>query len=219
MQLDYQKLYQEAYAQNREKVLDEFKEGALDKKIERFALLHGFSRKQICDALRTSALFRATFAKNPNKQNFFEKVAAEFIESIVGVEAFVNLPNNRLAVMNGGVFDYGDVRDKGVSANAKTIDFQWTFNGYQCYATHKYTAESGGSQDSAYKDVKAFIEAANPCSLATTRFFAIADGDYYNLINSVPRVTRIERLNQLANNSKVFACTINELQPLLKRVC
>lgn len=219
MQCDYKERYKEAFKQNRDRVLKDLRQGKLEEKIERFSILHGFTPKEIRNCLETCPPFRATFAKNPNKQNFYEKEAAKFIDNIQGVEKFVNLPNNDLAVMGGGVFKYQDIRAKGGTSKAKTIDFQWVYNGFDCFATHKYTAEAGGSQDSAYKDVQAFIEECNGCSLSQTLFFAIADGDYYDLLDSKVKVTRIERLKQLSNKSKVYACTINELETLLHQVC
>ena len=219
MQCDYKESYKRAFQRNRDLVLAELRQGKLEEKIERFSILHGFTPNEISRCLETCPPFRATFAKNPNKQNFYEKKAAKFIDNLQGVENFINLPNNKLAVVRGSVFDYQEISTKGGITKAKTIDFQWVYNGFLCYATHKYTAEAGGSQDSAYKDLQLFIEECNSCSLPRTFFFVIADGDYYDLLDSKVKVTRIKRLKQLSNKSNVYTCTINELEILLQQVC
>ena len=82
----------------------------------------------------------------------------------------------------------------------------------------KYTKASGGSQGSAYKDLQLFIGESNPSVLQNTYFVAIADGEFYQKLDGKAKTTRIQRLKDLANKSKVFACEITELEALMKNL-
>ncbi len=183
-----------------------------------FCCCHDFELDPVIEQINTNDVVAACFAVNPNKQDFYEKVAADFIRRIDGVVDFQNLPNNALSVLNGGVFPKKKLTELGGVSGAKTIDFQWKYGGVTFYASHKYTKERGGSQESAYKDLQNFISESANTTLRETFFIAIADGDYYLTENGQAGTRRIDRLEQLASSDKVHACTIDELEGLMKRL-
>ncbi len=216
MQCDYKKAYEAAYRKNVELVIKDAETGQLDidRKIENFCENFGFTKQEVIEQICTNKIVAALFAKNPNTQNFYEKLAAEYISRIPGVMKFENLPNTALVVCNGGVIERKELKKTGGQSNAKTIDFKWEYKGNTFYAAHKYTKQSGGAQDNQYRDLIAFIKEARNCSLPATYFVAIADGEYYGTKNGHVDKTRMENL-QSHCTANVFACRINELQNVM----
>ncbi|CAG8698066.1 15694_t:CDS:2, partial [Racocetra persica] len=95
--------------------------------------------------------FRACFAKDPKKQNIYEKILAEYISSLSFVSNFQKLSSsgkNALYI------------DRGVLRKGETIQF---------YAFHKYIEESGGAQDNQFKEIKHCIEVGRNGSQETSR--------------------------------------------------
>lgn len=160
-------------------------------------------------------MFRAFFAKDPAKQKIHENIAASFIESLPGVKNFKQLGHGDMFVLRGGVLSHEEYKKSGATTKAKTIDFSWSINGKNIYASHKYTRASGGAQDNQYADLQEFIREANDSNLANTYFLAIADGDYYKMKDSTAGVPKIDRLKRLANQRNVFALSIGELEAWL----
>ena len=218
MPLDYERKYVEKYRSNVNNAPEAVKRGELDKKINHFCKLHGFVRDEVKDQIKTNRIVAACFAKNPNKQNFYERAAGFFIKNIDGITDFELLPTNSLGVFSGAVMSKSELKERGGYAQAKTIDFRWRYRGFQFYAGHKYTKQEGGSQGNQYKDLQRFITEALPCSLSNVRFLAIADGEFYNGANGQAGMSRIEHLKSLASNGRVFACTINDIEELLPQI-
>ena len=156
----------------------------------------------------------AVFAKDPNKQNFYEKTAAKYISKIEGVRNFKNLGNQELYICGGVVFGKEKLEQY---PKAKTIDFCWEYASYKVYASHKYTSEEGGSQGSAYKDLQLFIEEARENKENNTLFLVIADGVYYTKIDRKLGITRIENLKSSCTKS-VSVCSIYGLRDWLERL-
>ncbi len=211
---DYESAYKEAYKVNTDDTPRAVKDGELDVKIDNFCELHGFDRDAVAKEIQENRILSAIFAKDPAKQKFHEKEAARLIETIDNVENFTDLHNCKLYLVGGAVLDR-NVIESGAYPNAKTIDFEWVYRGCRFYASHKYTKSSGGSQGSAYKDLQMFIIEANLTTLQQTFFIAIADGAFYQKLNGKANTTRIQRLKDMANKSKVFACEITELESLM----
>ena len=212
--LDYETLYKKAYKDNVKNTPQAARRGELDDKINNFCQLHGFEKEYILEQITTNDVVAACFSKNPNKQNFYEEIAADFIKEINGVTDFEKLPTNNLFVVSGGVMTKEELRRHGVSAVAKTIDFCWKYGDVQFYASHKYTKQEGGSQGNQYKDLQAFISAARGTNKENTCFVAIADGEFYLGKDGQSGKPRIRRLKDLVTEN-VFACTICELEKLM----
>lgn len=197
----------------------EAKDPGLAKKIQTFSSRFNFPVADIEQKIRDDEVFRAIFAKDPGKQKIHENIAARFIKEIEGVEDFEQLGHDALVVFQGAVSSRKEARERGAAATAKTIDFRWTYNGKQVYASHKYTKESGGMQDSQYKDLQEFTDEANKSNLKDTYFLALADGPYYSLSDRGAGTTKLMRLKNMANRINVFALTTGELEEWLKEHC
>jgi len=218
---EYENAIQNKNRENANAVPNELHTPTFKKKINNFCKRHGFCENDVIDIIKSESkageIVRAFFAKDPKKQNIFEKMACEFIEAM-GVDEFENLPNNELIVTNGAVMDRKTFKSKGGTAQAKTIDFKWKYKGATFYASHKYTKESGGAQDNQYKDLQAFIKDANHTTLDNTYFIVIADGPYYNTRDGETGKSRIDTLKSKAHPPAVHACTMGELETLMKEI-
>ena len=218
MPLDYEARYREAYRDNVRNVLRDLRNGRLEKKINNFCHLHGFESEDVIGQIKDNGIVAACFAVNPNRQNIYEKIAADFIKNIDGVNDFKALSSNDLIVVSGGVLPKREFKGAGGQAAAKTIDFKWRYGTLTFYASHKYTKESGGSQDNQYKDLQAFLKECIQTNSPDNHFVAVADGPYYQNRNGQAGVSRINRLKQLASNDKAHACTVCELEGLMKKI-
>ena len=218
MPLDYDKKYRDAYRNNAKNAPREAERGELDDKINNFSEKFGFDSERVRYEIANNEIVAALFAKNPNKQNFYEKTAADYISRLSGVKSFKNLGNNKKGLVEGGVYSQKKLKKIGGHSEVKTIDFEWKFKDYTFYASHKHTTQSGGSQDSAYKELQKFIEQANSSTRSNIVFLAIADGEFYQKLDSNAKMTRIDRLREMSNKTKVFACTINEIEELVREI-
>ena len=218
MPLDYEKKYRDACRKNAKYAPKEAEKGNLDTKINNFSDLYGIDRDRILHEIANNEIVAAKFAKNPNKQNFYEKIAADYISRLPGVKSFINLGNNAKGLVSGGVISQNELEKMGIHSEVKTIDFEWKFKGYTFYASHKHTSQSGGTQDSAYKELQTFIEHGNKSTTDKQVFLVIADGPFYQKLNRKDKMTRIDRLKELSNKERVFACTINEIEELMNKI-
>lgn len=219
---DYEGLYIKQLRLNDEGVfgLLEQKDPGMLKKINTFSTRHNFPRENVIQKIKTDLLFRAFFAKDPAKQKIHENIAAEYIKKIPGIKEFRQLGTAELSLLGGAVISHREVRQRGGTSRAKTIDFSWKFCGKEFYASHKYTrGHSGGSQGSQYKDLQQFIREANESTGQGQFFVGICDGDYYRYRDAESNSTRMERLNNLANRRNVFAMPIEKLEEWLKSLC
>ena len=186
------------------------------RKIKNFADRFGFSLKVVLDEICARPVLQAVFAKEPGRQGTHEKLAASFIKKIPHVSAFGVLGKNKYVVVQGGVMLRKDARKSGTADRAKSLDFTWKLGDFEFYASHKYTKEGGGAQDNQYEDLKGFIEAANASNRRFTIFLAMADGPYYETMDTGAGVSRLQRLKDLANRRNVFAVSSYDLEAFLK---
>ena len=178
-----------------------------------FCELTGYSRDVVERRIREDEMFKWHFVKPPVKQGIHEKIAAEFIGSLPGITDFHNHGTKDLNLVEGDVIPrerLGRIKPK-----CKSIDFSWKYNRTMFYASHKYTKESGGTQDSQYKDLQCFIREALKVGGARV-FVAIADGRYYDLFDTQAGKTRMSYLQSLAGADHVWATCIDNLEHLLR---
>lgn len=219
---DYEKEFIAQLQRNDKEVIDllERNDPGMLKKIATFSTRHNFSLEEMVQKIKEDHLFRAFFAKDPAKQKIHENIAARFIQEIQGLSGFRQLGHAELALVRGAVTPFKEVRDRGGTNTAKTVDFLWKFCGREFYASHKYTrGRSGGSQGGAYKDLQEFISEANQCTNRNQFFVAIPDGDFYRGRDASSGSDRIEHLNNLANRLNVFAMPIEKLEEWLNSLC
>ena len=216
---DYQKKYKKAYAKAlkenfslvRKQLQD--KDTDLMKKITNRAKEYGISESIIIKDIQKCDTAIIPFAKSPAKQNFYENTACQMIQNMTGVENFQKLPNHSTYVCNGSIIQRKELK---IYPSAKTIDFKWQYKEHTIFASHKYTKDSGGSQDNQYRDVQEFIRQSRDTKLSKTIFIAIADGDYYMTENGKAGTTKIEHLASLCTR-KVIACRMENAE--LDSVC
>lgn len=216
---NYDKEFKKKIKKNLDEVislLNKKEEGML-KKVDTFSTNFDFKGKEVKSKIKKDKMFRAHFAKDPGRQNIYEKLAAQYIKGIRGVSNFINLGNNQKVILNGAVMGRSQLRQMGGVDEAKTIDFEWFYKGNHFFASHKYTKGEGGGQGNQYKDVQIFLEQAIPSTLKNTYFLAICDGNFYDKKDTITNTSRIERLKNMANNKNVFAMKLSELKDWLEK--
>ncbi len=223
MPFDYEDMYQrrfrEAYKKNVKDVVQAAKSGDLDKKLETFCSLHGYAKEEIIREIEQNEIVATCFAINPNKQNFYKKEAARFIERLNGVRTFQS-PSTRpkTVIANGEIVVLPDSSNVAIPPQAKTIDFRWEYKGRKFLACHKYTKESGGAQDQQFNEFRRAIGLSNLNLDDGVNFIAIVDGPYFDGRLDHQHTSRKEMLRaQTTENS--FVCNIGELQDLLALIC
>ncbi|MDD9854623.1 MAG: hypothetical protein OXU88_00430 [Gammaproteobacteria bacterium] len=221
MPFDYEQRYREAYAENVLRIAETLESGKIDRKIENFCEIHGFSVDELRTEIVQNKFLAAVFALNPNKQNFYETVAAEYIKELPYVHNFENLPSSALYIINGKLLSREEAKgitrqNRSTKRDHKTIDFSWTCNCARFYAAHKYTKQEGGAQTNQYHDLQTFVRESVSNSDDKVHFVAIADGPFYENRNGLAGTTRIERLRALAGGSeRVHVCRLDEIESLL----
>ena len=148
-------------------------------------------------------MYAEFFAKDPAKQNIYEKLAANYISKIKDVKDFRNLPNNaKMYVVDGKVTSerLNDV---------KSIDFFFKVGDYNFYASHKYIkATYGGAQDNQYNDIRNFLRNCKKVSNGRNYYLAICDGAYFN--------TKIKILNADFSSNNVIALRVDDLEKFIE---
>jgi len=150
-------------------------------------------------------MYAEIFAKDPAKQNIYEKTAAKYLSSVDYIENFENLPNNaKVFVYNGKIVSRS-------YNNMKSIDFIFNVGKYNFYAQHKYIkALYGGAQDNQYTDVRIFLNNCNRINEGDNYFIAICDGPYFR--------DKISSLNLEFGSSRVIAMTIDDVIPFINAI-
>ena len=215
--LDYEKIKDNKIKENIKYLKANYRDEDFQNKIDKHCKKFGIQKEDIEQRIIEGDLITLSiFSKDPSKQNFYEKTAAEYIEQIDGVYDFKNLPN-------GGKHSLFIVEDKILSKiekdnidrelPSKSVDFKWKFrteyNSF--YAYHKYIKENGGAQDNQYADVLYSIIAARKIdSQAEHKVLFICDGEYFT-------EARILKLKDGVKNNNHFVLTINELADFLQK--
>ena len=225
MKIDYRTKFKEQLQENISKVRNEIDNTDFVFKITNYAEKFGRDYNEVRQLILTHDFFAEGFAKDPAKQNIYEKLAADYIKSIDIVENFKNLPNSsKMFVVDGEITSQ---RDNDV----KSIDFTFSVGDYNFYCSHKYIkALNGGAQDNQYNDIRNFLRNCNGPTKSQIRggkldellgkseedklnndfFLAICDGPYFT--------SKLETLNNDFGSDNVKAITIDELEDLLTEI-
>lgn len=217
--MNYKKEYKNKVAENVNNVLTELNTEQMRVKIVNWANKFGYSFDAIKEKIINDEIFRCIFAKDPNKQNLHQNLAAKYIESLSRISNFKILPSggdNAIYLTNGKIFEGQKLKHK--SKDIKSIDFTWNTSKYKFYASHKYTNDEGGAQDNQYKDIQDFLNHARDCNEKNVIFLAICDGDYYLRKDAKTGDTsRLDRLQRLTDNKTSFVLNINDLASFLQK--
>ncbi len=180
-------------------------------KIEQAAQQWNIPEAEIRDSIRSNKVAAACFAINPIKQRIHEKVAAAYICKLEGVRDFRNLPATKLYLMRGNPVSQEEAKRY---PDALKIDFYWRYKNFEIYAKHKYTDQSGGSQDNQCKVLRDFIRQCPGNKNPKRRFIVIADGPYYRGHNVRAGMTQMDNLRSICT-SDTKVCAIDELKKVL----
>lgn len=163
----------------------------------------GATREDLRAEIGASIFTARRFAVSPMRQTLHQHAVCRWLaENVPFLDSAVELPNHgkgALYVENGHI-----VPEAGRSPESceKSIDLQmvYTFAGKELkiYATHKYTAQEGGSQDNQYSDVITTLDGACGSTDPDTVIAAILDGPYYQRPSRSARDggSRIEHLKK-----------------------
>lgn len=194
----------------------------LEVKIRNFAEKWSFEEQFIMNELKTNELLLLSFVKEPGKQTFHQHFAAKYLSTLPLIENFEQLPsggNEALYVVNGKIVKG---KDKDDQITGKSIDFKWeyTFNEKTLtfYATHKYTKNSGGSQDNQYKDVQEFHTESRNCINENILLLSITDGPYYLLKETSVKKQNLTKLEYLSKQYKGFRNLATTMNTLIKDI-
>lgn len=172
------------WRENANAVLPNVKKGekGIMKRIATYCHNFGYDCKRVIAKIIDDEMFAAHFAINPSQQTIHEKLAADYLQQFERVNNFEKLPpsgGSALFLDNNGKLLHQDPEKSKSSQYSKSLDFRWNTAGVICYASHKYTKESGGGQDHQFRDQKRFLENFKHHNNPQAACFAICDGGYY----------------------------------------
>lgn len=149
-------------------------------KIETYARQFGYSIDAVREKVADDEMFAAHFAKRPSRQGIHEKIAADWLKSLGSVHDFTVLPKsgaNALYVTSDGEVKRG--KEFQGRPPSKSLDFRWRTGDTTCYAMHKHTRDSGGSQDGQRDEMSRLLGQFMRCPDETCILLVIVDGPYY----------------------------------------
>lgn len=124
---DFEAEFVKAIRKNLKEVVDLLDAGdkGMKQKINTLSSRFDFVDAEVEKKIRKDPLFRAFFAKDPGKQKLHENIVAEFIRQLPGVQNFKQLPHGAKQILSGAVMSRKEIRERGATRRAKTIDFEW----------------------------------------------------------------------------------------------
>lgn len=189
-------------------------EEGMMKRIRTYCGRFGYGMKKVTDKIGNDGMFAACFSKTPSKQGMHERIAAEYLEKVECIGDFEILPKGgkgALFINARGEIMRRVSKPDGSAQDSKSLDFRWKTGGYVCYASHKYTHESGGAQDHQFRDQKRFLENFQKHGNPQAVCFAVCDGAYYT-------DKKMRELGAAARKSPPlsFAAHIEEVEGILR---
>lgn len=164
------------------------------KKIQTYIWRFGYTEEEIKAHIRRNEMFAAWFTKEPRRMKLHETVAADWLSGIDLISDFESLPTGGKNAWYIAID--GDLRQGKKPAGVKSLDFGWTTGQYRVFASHKYTKESGGNQDSQFQEVQAMLRFFQQGAVDDhTVVLAIVDGPYYTP-KKMSELHRFERINK-----------------------
>lgn len=205
MKIDYQKEYKKQLQSNILMVRDEIDNEDFVLKITNHAEKFDREYSEVRSKILTDDMYAEIFAKDPAKQNIYEKLAAQYISKLEKVSDFRNLPNSAKVFVVGGSITSERLND------VKSIDFVFKIGDKNIYASHKYIkATNGGAQDNQYNDIRNFLRNCDKIQSGYNYFIAICDGPYFD--------TKIKILNDDFGSENVKAMNIDSLEDFISSI-
>lgn len=178
-------------------------------RVRSYATRKGLSIRACEKAFRTSKEFRSLFVPDVSRQNVYEKA---FYESLIltfgygSVSKLANAGDKALYVEKGRLVK----GEKSPWNLTKSVDFDLVYGGNRFVISHKYTEHEGGSQDNQLTDIKLFLQECKGWKESKTYAIAVVDGDFFK------RNKRLQLLQELYQNKRVFVTTSDKLESLVK---
>jgi len=183
-------------------------------KISNWAKLRDIPLDDLLEDINHSKYFKYAFAKDPTRQNIYEKAAVDFLETIPLIKHVVKLSTSgeKALFVNRGILSLGENinKTKREQQKSKSIDVKFILKAYKervddlsCYAMLKYTESEGGAQDNQLSDLRIFLE--NCPTKRQECFIVFADGNYY-----VSRIQQLKTEFDIPTKRRVF--TLNEFE-------
>lgn len=211
--LNYEKIKKEQLKKNFDFFNKNYRNDDFQLKIDKYCEKFDISKKDVLNKIASGdKITISIFVKDPAKQNFYEKTAANYIKKLDNVYNFKNLANSG----KNAIFIFQDTIRKNnfkIDYKTKTVDFMWkTYpNNVQYYAYHKYIREKGGAQDNQFNDVLCSIKSTkNPNSNSKHKVLFICDGHYFNK-------KKLNELREKIQNKNHKVLKIEELKEYLIR--
>ena len=204
--VNYDFEYKEQLKKNISLVREDIESVSSVLKIKNFCEKYNYSYESVVEKILGDDMFAVFFAKEPSKQNIYEKIAAKYVSSLESVSGFENYPNSiKLFVINGNITNK---RENDV----KSIDFHFKVGDISIYASHKYIKDSkgGGAQDNQYNEVRNFLRNCNKLNTGDVYYIAICDGAYFD--------SKIGILNNDFGSSHVRAMPIDDLENFITSI-
>ena len=176
---DYDAIEQRLWRENADAVpaLLAVGDANLQTKIKTYTRQFGYTVDAVREKIAADPMFAAHFAKKPNRQGIHETIAADRLRTLPMVRDFEVLPKmgaNALYVTSDG-----EVKRGRQPESSKSLDFRWHTGDTTCYAMHKHTRESGGSQSSQFREMRDLLRQFQNCPDETCVLLVIVDGPYY----------------------------------------
>ena len=178
----------------------------LEHKIQNHLLKNSYlsyTVEQIKQMILSSDFIASFFIKEPNKQNYTEKLVLKLLQSI--------FPNAEKLKKHIYLWNNGTIKNISHVGGIKSIDYMWTYNGYTFLATQKYSnTEKFSKRDYMKNEIDNFINYAHYNNDKDIVFVALLDGAFFNdeVINSLKE--------NIDKKRKVIACSITELEYKVK---
>lgn len=190
---NYEEIEIKQWRKNAKEVVQnlEKKEKNVLKRIKTFIWRFGFPQEQVETKIADDEMFAAHFTKEPRRTGLHEREAAKWLGEQDHVDDFEVLPKsgeNALYISNDG-----EIRQYINRPPSKSLDFRWKTGEFTIYASHKYTREGGGNQDSQYNEIAHLLEMFQRAQESEEIvLLAIVDGPYYtnNRMNELHRFCR-----------------------------
>lgn len=177
---DYEGIEGKLWKDNAEEVVKRLdgEDEYLLKRISTFVSRFGYPTDNVKDKIRTDKMFSAHFAKEPRRQGLHEKIAAEWLKIENEIKDFKTLPKSGRNAWY--VTSDGNLQQGMKPAPSKSLDFRWESGKYTVFASHKFTKEGGGNQDSQFKEMRLLLEHYQKgAEKDNIILLVIVDGPYY----------------------------------------
>ena len=208
---DYESIEQDLWKKNAKSVTERLaaSDSNILDKIQTFIWRFDFPIEIVKEKIKNDSLFAAHFAKEPRRTTLHERIAANWLEEEESIQDFKVLPSKGKKAYY--ITSDGEIRKAVKNPPSKSLDFQWRTGKTNFFASHKYTKQSGGNQDSQFKEMRDLLSKFQGSAEKDTALIVIVDGPYYTTekMNDLRRFVR-------DRNPKSYACHIQDVPSILR---